>query len=108
MVQHPGVPERRAIQSVGVHLVGLCLVLNHGLSPERLSDTLQRILAQPPTWEWLDPPVPNGSSTITEVGRATDAGDARVAIEAYVRGVWESLGLPITTPSKGGSSRSRL
>jgi hypothetical protein len=90
MVQHPGVPERRAIQSVGVHLVGLCLVLNHGLSPERLSETLQRILAQAPIWEWLDPPVPNGSSTITEVGRATDAGDARVAIEAYVRGVWES------------------
>ena len=31
MVQHPGVPERRAIQSVGVHLVGLCIVLNHSV-----------------------------------------------------------------------------
>ena len=26
-VQHPGVPERRSIQSVAVHLMCLCLVL---------------------------------------------------------------------------------
>jgi hypothetical protein len=90
MVQHPGVPERRAIQSVGVHLVALCLVLDHGLAPENLSTTLQRILTRPPVWRWLDPPEPNGSSTIGDVGRAAESGDARVAIEEYVRGVWRS------------------
>jgi Family of unknown function (DUF5946) len=90
MVQHPGVPERRAIQSVGVHLVALCLVLDHGLPPEKLSSALQRIVARPPAWRWLDPPVPNGSSTITEVGRAAETGDTRVAVEAYVRGVWQA------------------
>ncbi len=31
MVQHPGKPERRAIQSVCLHLTGLCLVLEHEL-----------------------------------------------------------------------------
>jgi hypothetical protein len=90
MVQHPGVPERRAIQSVGVHLVGLYLVLERGLPPGDLSTTLQRVLARPPVWRWLEPPVPNGSLTMASLatalgqpGRALDE-----AIEAYVRGVW--------------------
>ncbi len=29
-VQHPGLPERRASQSVWVHLVSLCLIVEHG------------------------------------------------------------------------------
>jgi len=90
MVQHPGVPERRAIQSVGVHLVGLYLVLERGLPPADLSATLQRLLARPPAWRWLDPPAPNGSLTMGSLEIATgEPGDAAAkAIEAYVRGVW--------------------
>lgn len=88
MVQHPGVPERRAIQSVGLHLVALCLVLEHGLPPEQLSPVLQRVLVRPPAWRWLEPPVPNGELTIHDVGKAADVGDAPPVIEAYVRGIW--------------------
>ena len=88
MVQHPGVPERRAIQSVGLHLVGLYLVLERGLPPDALSATLQRILARPPAWRWLEPPVPNGSSTIVDLEASITAGRTTAAIEAYVRGVW--------------------
>ena len=83
MVQHPGVPERRAIQSVCLHLVALCLVLEHGLPAEQLSATLQRILVGPPAWRWLNPPIPNGTRTIHDVAGATD-------IDAYVRGVWQA------------------
>jgi hypothetical protein len=90
MVQHPGVPERRAIQSVGLHLVALCLVLEHGLPPDRLSPTLQRILVRPPAWRCLDPPVPNGRLTIGDVAAGMEAGDPRAAIEAYVRGIWDA------------------
>jgi len=93
MVQHPGVPERRAIQSVGLHLVGLCLVLEHGLPPDALSGTLQRALVRPPAWRWLGPPVPNGQSTIGALGIAVETGDTGVlalVIDAYVRGVWAS------------------
>ena len=64
MVQHPGVPERRAVQSVCLHLVGMCLVLERGLPPRELSGALQRLLAHPPAWRWLDPPKPNGLRTV--------------------------------------------
>ena len=96
MVQHPGVPERRAIQSVGLHLVALSLVLERGLPPANLSATLQRVLARPPAWRWLEPPVPNGTLTIGDVAAAADepgpgsSAALRDAIEAYVRGVWAS------------------
>jgi Family of unknown function (DUF5946) len=83
MVQHPGVPERRAIQSVCLHLVALCLVLEHGLPADQLSAMLQRILVRPPAWCWLDPPVPNGTLTIHDVAGAAD-------IDSYVRDVWQA------------------
>lgn len=88
MVQHPGVPERRAIQSVGLHLVGLWLCLERGLQPEDLSSTLQRVMQHPPAWRWLDPPEPNGATTIGDVIAAGVDGREAVAVDAFVRGVW--------------------
>jgi hypothetical protein len=92
MVQHPGVPERRAIQSVGLHLVALFLVLERGLPPARLSATLQQLLARPPDWRWLDPPVPNGHLTIgsLEAALAERASGLADAVDAYVRGAWDA------------------
>jgi hypothetical protein len=90
MVQHPGVPERRSVQSVGVHLVGLYLVLERGLWPAELSAALQRLLARPPAWRWLTPPDPNGPLTVAslETAAAVPGAVLDAAIEAYVRGVW--------------------
>jgi hypothetical protein len=39
-VQHPGKQSRQSIQSVGVHLVRLCLFLEHGLEPEKANDAM--------------------------------------------------------------------
>jgi hypothetical protein len=88
MVQHPGVPERRAIQSVGVHLMALRLVLVNGLPPDRLSETLQAVMARPPAWRWLEPPVPNGRMTIGALASATAPDELARRIDGYVRGVW--------------------
>jgi Family of unknown function (DUF5946) len=88
MVQHPGVPERRAIQSVGLHLVGLWLCLERGLPPEALSPTLKLVMQHPPMWRWLDPPVPNGATTIGDVIAARADGREAVGVDAFVRGVW--------------------
>lgn len=90
MVQHPGVPERRAIQSVGLHLVGLWLCLERRLPPEDLSSTLQRVMQHPPAWRWLAPPEPNGTTTIGDVIAARAAGREAPAVDALVRGVWDA------------------
>lgn len=79
-----------ARRPVKLHLVALHLVLERGLPPADLSATLQRVLARPPACGWLEPPVPNGTLTIGDVGAAAASGDGSAdgAIEAYVRGVW--------------------
>ena len=39
-VQHPGAKDRQSIQSVGVHLIRLCLFLERDLSPENANDAM--------------------------------------------------------------------
>ena len=67
-VQHPGVSERRAVQSVGVHLVTLCAALDGGWSPRHLVDVRRRAAAAPEGfWTWLDADTPLGTMTIADV-----------------------------------------
>jgi hypothetical protein len=87
MVQHPGVPERRAIQSVGIHLMSLCLQLERGTPPGRAPQMIQRILQRPPDFRWLDPPRPNGALTIRDVA-AAPAPAASDIIRGYAASIW--------------------
>jgi len=82
-VQHPGVPERRAVQSVALHLMALCAVFQCDAPADRLIAFLQRALLRPPAWEWLEPPVPNGSLTIADV-------IDREIVEVWARDVWDA------------------
>jgi Family of unknown function (DUF5946) len=83
-VQHSGIPERRAIQSVGVHLIGLCLQLEHAANAERHAELLRRVLAQKPNFEWLEPPSPNGSITVVDVLGHDHS------VEAWAHDVWQA------------------
>jgi hypothetical protein len=58
--QHPGRPERRSIQSVGLHLMALCLLLEQGVAPVHLPKLRARMLARRPAFRWLEPPLPSG------------------------------------------------
>jgi uncharacterized protein DUF5946 len=80
-VQHPGGGERRAIQSVALHLMSLCLRLERGAAPERHAELLQRILIRPPRVHWLEPPQPNGTITVADLLAELDPED-------WARDVW--------------------
>ncbi len=84
-VQHPGVPERRAIQSVCLHLVGLCAVLERGWPRSRGPELLRRALARPQGWRWLDPDLPLGTVTVAEVGAAQER---EAAVRAWAEDLW--------------------
>lgn len=90
MVQHPGVPDPRAIRSVGTHLMSLCLRLERGVRPEDAPRMIQRFLARPPAFRWLDPPVPNGDRTIGDVEEAAAGPDGAHVAEAFGRSVWDA------------------
>jgi hypothetical protein len=86
-VQHPGVLERRSIQSVGVHLISLCLVLERGTDGEAAMALLARTRARRPDLQWLDPPVPNGTVTVVDV---LEAADAEAAVRRWADDVWSA------------------
>ncbi len=65
MVQHPGVPERQAVQSVAVHLMGIYWeIIQH--RPERQVLALMQLAAQR-EYRWLDPPPTLGPLTIADL-----------------------------------------
>lgn len=68
--QHPGVAQRRAAQSVCVHLISLCAALERGWPPERGPELLRRAVSGRPDWPWLDPPSPLARITVEDVLRA--------------------------------------
>jgi hypothetical protein len=87
--QHPGSHERRCVQSVGVHLMSLCVVLERASEERRVESVLGRApVRKRPMLHWLEPPAPNGGRTISDV-LAADHGDARaVEVTAWAEDVW--------------------
>lgn len=88
-VQHPGIRERRAVQSVCVHLISLCAALERGWPPERGPDLLRRAVGAGRDWPWLDPPLPVGRITVDDVLRADGRERGRVA-DGWAADVWSA------------------
>jgi hypothetical protein len=80
-VQHPGVPGRRQAQSVALHLMTLCLVLEDGADPRHGSKLHKRMVG--PDYDWLEPPEPIGTLTTADVESADD-------VLRWAREVWEA------------------
>lgn len=87
-VQHPGVPEGRAIQSVGAHLVSLCAALERGWPPHRAVHLLRKSVDHDPGWRWLDPEPPLGVLTIDDVLAVQDWTDRSEMVERWARDMW--------------------
>ena len=87
-VQHPGIPERRAIQSVGAHLVSLCAAFERNWPPARAISLVQRAVENDPGWRWLDPAPPLGVLTIADVLAAPDGAGRSEMIERWAKDLW--------------------
>jgi hypothetical protein len=88
-VQHPGVAERRSIQSVALHLITLSLMLerraDRGAGP-----VLHKRLAKRGGFHWLEPPERNGQITVADVHQAANATEHLHRVEVWARDVWEA------------------
>jgi len=88
-VQHPGEPNRRAAQSVGIHLMTLCLVIEQGADP-REGPRLHRQMVERPVFRWLDPPPDRGDVTVLDVHATTDAAGHVAAVHDWGRSAWDA------------------
>lgn len=88
-VQHPGVPSRQSIQSVGVHLVRLCLFLEHQLTPEKANAAMLLAAKHKAQYHWLEPPASLGALTIADIDAAENFEAHQSAVRAWARQMWE-------------------
>jgi hypothetical protein len=88
--QHPGQPERRTIQSVGLHLMTLCMVMERDFDPSNGPVMHKKIVANPPTFTWLDPPADLGKRTVKDVLAAETPEQHRDLVMRWGRAVWEA------------------
>jgi hypothetical protein len=89
--QHPGVRQIRAVQSVAVHLMGLCTILERGAHAEpRLLLARDRRQPAPARLDlhWLEPPRPIGTLTVRGPVEAAGGQEHAVLVEAWARDVW--------------------
>ncbi len=89
-VQHPGSPSRQSIQSVGVHLIRLCLFLEHGLSAENANGAMLKAAKLKHTFVWLEPPVSLGQLTVADVVKARTAQAHKSAVRAWAQSAWDA------------------
>jgi hypothetical protein len=87
--QHPGLPERRTIQSINVHLAGLCLVIERGCSGEFARRHLAKLSENhEDQFCWLPPPPSLGEVRVTEVLAADQATAHAREVRRWAEEVW--------------------
>jgi len=87
-VQHPGHPNPQAIQSVAVHLIRLCLLLERGLPMERANAAMLKASEREELYVWLEPPASRGSVTVAEVLEAQGVEAHMAAVRRWAESAW--------------------
>jgi hypothetical protein len=89
-VQHPGTIDRRAVQSVAVHLISLYFVLERGLTPTEATDKMRHALTDKSRFVWLKPPSSMGEITVVDVVYITEPLDHEALVKCWTRSAWEA------------------
>ncbi len=87
-VQHPGIPSRQSIQSVGVHLVRLCLLLERGLPPEKAHAAMISAANHKAQHHWLEPPASLGTFTVADVEAAVGVEEHKTMVRNWAAQMW--------------------
>ncbi len=89
-VQHPGKPERRSIQSVVVHLIGLYFSLERGLPSAQVTKAIGRAMQFGDRFVWLEPPVSMGPITVVDAANAEGLEEYQRMAKEWARSAWEA------------------
>ncbi len=89
-VQHPGGSSPQAVQSVAVHLISLCLVLERGASTQEATRLIGTAVGSKGHYTWLDRPGSMGPVTVADVLTAESA-DVHVAwVQKWADAAWRA------------------
>ena len=90
-IQHPGVPERRSIQSVNVHLISLALIFEHHCAlddaTKRMGQMIEKYQNQ---FEWLEPPTFQYQITVQDVLKCKAPEDHCQKVREWALHTWSA------------------
>jgi hypothetical protein len=89
-VQHPGLNDRQSIQSVGFHLIRLCLFLEHGLTAEKANEAMLEAAGRKHEFFRLDPPASMGPITAADVHRAKSGSEHQAIVSEWAHYSWQA------------------
>ena len=89
-VQHPGTPSPQSIQSVTVHLVSLCAILENDIKVNRASKLIKKLTRYKDRFRWLNPPSSMGMMTVKDVHKAVDAEEHISLVQKWAETAWSA------------------
>ena len=89
-VQHPGRPSPQAIQSVCVHLLSLCLVLERNLAAAYATRVMGEATRAKSRFVWLTPPEPLGEVTVADVAGVASPHEHAERVRAWAESAWSA------------------
>lgn len=89
-VQHPGATDRQSIQSVGVHLIRLCLFLEHGLTAENANNAMLEAGKNKHSFVFLEPPRNFGTITAADVYKAKSVKEHKAIVKEWAKTAWDA------------------
>lgn len=87
-VQHPGRPSPQSIQSVAVHLISLCLILEYDVDMHRATEAIGVAIQAKGKYRWLPPPVGTYTQTVADVQKARTVQEHHDLVHAWAKCVW--------------------
>jgi hypothetical protein len=89
--QHPGKPERRTIQSINVHLVGLFLTVERDTSGDFARNAIGTLIENyADRFQWLNPPSSLGDMNVQDILAAKDACSHQRLARQWAASVWQA------------------
>jgi len=89
-VQHPGTQSRQNINSVGAHLIRLCLFIEKGLLEEHANDAMLKATRNKQIFQWLEPPTSLGSLTVADILKTKTAVEHTKAVREWANEAWDA------------------
>ena len=73
-----------------MHLIRLCLFLEHGLTAENANDAMLEAGKYKHAFTWLEPPTSLGSITAANVAKAKTVQEHKAIVRAWAQSAWDA------------------
>lgn len=87
-IQHPGYPGKQSSQSVHGHLLSLYFIFMKNASGKEATDKINQFLSKAHVYSWLEPPVPNGTLTVSDVLKSGQINLHEKLVREWAEDVW--------------------